>query len=91
MSNLILSVLFCFFAGQIAGYAYSFADKSSSLRNQLNLIFRTPLNLKCTLLIVLVAYFLLLSGKRTNLLPDSKLYYSTRLVRLVGSPAPRGV
>ena len=84
MSNLILSVLFCFFVGQIAGYAYSFADKSSSLRNQLKLIFGTRLNLKCTLLIVLVAYpkvhplncfrsifLFLLSGKRTNLLPDS--------------------
>ena len=43
MSNLILSVLFCFFVGQIAGYAYSFADKSSSLRNQLKLILGTRL------------------------------------------------
>lgn len=44
MSNSILSVLFCFFVGQIAGYAYSFADKSSSLRNQLKLILEHPLN-----------------------------------------------
>ena len=59
MSNLILSVLFCFFVGQIAGYAYFFADKSSYLRNQLKLIFGTRLNLKCTPLIVLVAYFII--------------------------------